>query len=199
MIDEYDRSLIDSVGNNTTIYPSVEILVEKKQGDGRGIFIGSDCIIYPRNRLVLGDMTANPDADISVGNHVMINAGGYLSGEGGLTIDDYVLIGPNACILSAGHKYLDARQTIQAQRLTYGPIVIERDAWIGASSVVLQGVTIGQGAVIGAGSVISKDVPPNAVVVGMSGRIIKYRGAPNKRGPWGLLSRLFRRGDKVNS
>ena len=179
MQNNQERDSIDRVGEGSIISSSVEILIENRvENSERGIFIGSYCRLYPRNRIVLGDMEINSTANFVVGNHVKINAGGYFSGEGGLTIGDYVLIGPNVCILSAGHEYTDMERFIVEQPLTYGRIQIERDVWIGASSVILPGVKIGQGAVIGAGSVISKNVPPNAVVVGNPGRIIKYRNKP---------------------
>lgn len=180
---------IDSLGDGSIIKPGVEVVVENRQGDGRGVFIGKHCIIYPRNRLILGDMGANPQATLTIGNHVLINAGGYLSGEGGLSIGDYTMIGPGVNILSAGHRYQDPSQLIQKQGLTYGRISIGRDAWVGAGSVVLEGISIGEGAVIGAGTVVCKDVPAWAVVVGNPGRVIKYRG---KRSA-GCLSRFYSR------
>jgi galactoside O-acetyltransferase len=177
MIDEFDRNLIDAIGKESILYPSVEILVENKAAvrDGRGIFIGSGCCLYPRNRIVLGDMGANKTAHFMLADRVMINSGCYLSGEGSLTMGDDVLIGPNTCILSAGHAFTDPDKVIQKQPITYGPVVIEKGAWIGASSVVLQGVTIGEGAVIGAGAVVPRTIPPFAVAVGNPARIIKFR------------------------
>jgi galactoside O-acetyltransferase len=136
-------------------------------------------------------MNANPDANLIIGNRVLINAGGYLSGEGGLTIGDYALIGPNVCIMSAGHESRDKDRPIQTQGLTYGPIVLERDVWMGGGAVVLQGVTVGEGAVVGAGAVITKDVPAHAVVVGNPGRIVKYRGSAGRKNP-SKLSALSR-------
>lgn len=170
------RDYIDKIGDGTVISASVEILIENRnEHSGRGIFIGSQCRLYPRNRIVLGNLKLNPEANFVLGNHVKMNAGGYFSGEGGLEIGDYVLIGPNVCILSAGHEYTDTESYIMEQPLSYGQIRIENDVWIGASSVILPGVKIEQGAVIGAGSVICKDVPPYAVVVGNPGRVIRYR------------------------
>lgn len=163
------------IGENTFLDPAVEICMEHEIGDGRGIFIGNNCVIYPRNRLVMGDLNANRDANIVIGNNVLINAGGYISGEGGLEIGNFVLIGPNVNILSAGHEFGDCDKPIQKQGLTYGKINIEDDAWIGAGSVVLQGLTIGRGAVVGAGSVVTRSVPPYAIVIGNPARIVKYR------------------------
>ena len=47
--------------------------------------------------------------------------------------------------------------------------------WIGAKSIVMDGVTIGDGAIVAAGSVVTKDVPPYAIVGGAPARVIKYR------------------------
>lgn len=52
---------------------------------------------------------------------------------------------------------------------------IGNDVWIGAKSIVMDGVTIGDGAIVAAGSVVTKDVPPFAVVGGAPAKIIKYR------------------------
>lgn len=59
--------------------------------------------------------------------------------------------------------------------ISKGPIRIGNDVWIGARAIVVSGVSIGDGAVIGAGSVVTTDVPPYAIVVGMPGRVLKYR------------------------
>lgn len=53
-------------------------------------------------------------------------------------------------------------------------MVIGNNAWIGGSSVILPGVTIGNNVVVAAGSVVVKDVPDNVVVAGNPAKIIKY-------------------------
>ncbi len=56
-----------------------------------------------------------------------------------------------------------------------GSIEIGHDVWIGAKSIVLSGVKIGNGAIIAANSLINSDVPPFAIVGGSPAKIIKYR------------------------
>ena len=55
------------------------------------------------------------------------------------------------------------------------PIHIGNDVWIGARSIIMDGVSIGDGAIVAAGSVVTKDVPPYAVVGGSPAKIIKYK------------------------
>ncbi len=58
------------------------------------------------------------------------------------------------------------------------PVSIGHDVWIGHGVTVLAGVSIGNGAAIGAGAVVSKNVPPYAVAVGVSARVVRYRFEP---------------------
>jgi acetyltransferase-like isoleucine patch superfamily enzyme len=46
------------------------------------------------------------------------------------------------------------------------PTLVKKGASIGAGAIIVCGNTIGEGALVGAGAVVTKDVPPNTVVVG---------------------------------
>jgi acetyltransferase-like isoleucine patch superfamily enzyme len=80
-----------------------------------------------------------------------------------------VKIGSN--VLVSGHSILIAHDPWKS-----GEIVIEDGAWIGVSSTIIFPVRIGRNAIIGAGSVVTRDIPENAVAVGVPARVIKYRG-----------------------
>jgi len=53
------------------------------------------------------------------------------------------------------------------------PVSIGDKCWIGAKSIILKGVRIGEGAIVGAGSVVTKNVPPWTIVAGNPARVIR--------------------------
>jgi len=54
----------------------------------------------------------------------------------------------------------------------FGKIIIKDNCFIGVSSVILPGVTIGPDSIVGAGSVVNKDIPPNMVYAGVPAQMI---------------------------
>lgn len=104
-----------------------------------------------------------------VGKEVFINFGCTFLDQGGITIEDGVFIGPGAKILTEGHPEQPAlRHTLQTE-----PVVIRRNAWIGAGAMILPGVTVGENAIAAAGAVVTKDVPDNAVVAGVPAKVLR--------------------------
>ena len=53
-----------------------------------------------------------------------------------------------------------------------------RNVTVGSGAAILGAITVGDGARIGANSVVVKDVPPNATVVGIPGRVVLVEGKP---------------------
>lgn len=108
--------------------------------------------------------------NITVGKNVFINSCCNFQDQGGVFIEDGVLIGHNVVFATLNHDILPEKR----QSIYPAPIKIGKNVWIGSNSTILSDVTIGNGAVIGAGSVVTKDVPENCVVAGTPARIIKY-------------------------
>lgn len=106
---------------------------------------------------------------ISIGKHVFINSNVMFTDLGGITLEDYVLIGPRVNLITVNHD-IDPQTR---RSLVLKPITIKRNAWIGAAATILPGVTIGENAVVGANTLVTKDVPPNTIVAGNPARILK--------------------------
>jgi acetyltransferase-like isoleucine patch superfamily enzyme len=59
------------------------------------------------------------------------------------------------------------------------PIKIGRGCFIGARSIILKGVTLGDRVVIGAGSIVTKDIPAYSMAAGNPARIVGTAPNPN--------------------
>jgi acetyltransferase-like isoleucine patch superfamily enzyme len=106
---------------------------------------------------------------ISIGKNVFINQACTFLDMGSITIEDDVQIGPKVNLITENHP-LDPTNR---KALICKPIVIKRNAWIGAAVTILPGVTIGENAVVAAGAVVTSDVPSNKVVAGVPANHIK--------------------------
>ena len=103
------------------------------------------------------------------GRDCFVNFGCTFLALGGITIEDDVFIGPQ-CVLAT--EYHPENPETRHSLLTK-PIVVKRNAWLGANVTVLAGVTIGENTIVAAGSVVTKDVPDNMVVAGTPAKVIR--------------------------
>ena len=82
--------------------------------------------------------------NIHIGKNVFINAGCKFQDQGGIYIEDGVLIGHNAVLATINHMEDPEKRA----GMIFQPIHIEKKVWLGANVTVLPGVTIGEGSVI---------------------------------------------------
>lgn len=108
--------------------------------------------------------------NIRMGKNVFINQGCRLNDIGGIEIGDDVMLGPSVSLLTSGHPVDPARRRTG---ITSAPIRIGNNVWIGASALIMQGVTIGDDAVVAAGAVVTHDVAARTIVGGVPSRVIK--------------------------
>ena len=111
---------------------------------------------------------------VRLGDRVEVNNFSIINGTGGVDIGEDTLIGPGVRIISYQHRHARGA-TIRSQPVDARPIRIGRDVWLGANSIILAGVTIGDGAVVAAGAVVREDVPAHAIAAGVPAMIKKYR------------------------
>lgn len=114
---------------------------------------------------------------IIIGNNVGIS-GSTINASTSVSIGDNTIIGSGCLITDTdSHPILAEHRLLPyggGQYTKQSPIVIEGNVFIGARSIIMKGVHIGQGVVVGAGSVVTKDVPANVIVAGNPAKIIKY-------------------------
>lgn len=142
------------IGRNTVVRGNVKI----------GYYIMIDNNVEVRN---------NSEELSTIGNNCSINRNTVLRGK--YSIGDYVAIGPNCSVMGFNHRFDNLNENISKQGRTIKGIIIENNVWIGANTLVLDGVTIGEGCVIGGGSVVTKSIPPFSVAAGNPCKVIKRR------------------------
>lgn len=148
------------------------VLDAKGEGN-QGIIIGKSCMFG--RQTILGCK----NSDIVIGDHVGLGAFCIIHAvdSSPVHIGDQVVIGPKVYLAAGGNYHFErtdipiGQQGIDCK----GGIHISRNCWIGANTVVLDGVNLGQGVIVGAGSVVSKDLPPFAVAAGNPARVVRMR------------------------
>lgn len=109
--------------------------------------------------------------NISISPHTPIGSGLYLGHVMNIVISDHAKIGKN-CNISHG---VTVGQVNRGARK--GTPTIGDNVYIGPGATIIGQIQIGNNVAIGANTVVTKDVPDNAVVVGVPGRVISMNGS----------------------
>lgn len=91
-----------------------------------------------------------------------------------ITIGAYTGLGPGTMIFSSNHRFA-LGEPYHKQPWDEKSVTIGRDVWVGAGTIILPGVTIGDCCVIAAGSVVTKDIPPNSLAAGVPAKVLRAR------------------------
>lgn len=111
---------------------------------------------------------------VRLGNYVYANFNLTLVDDGNIDIGDNVMFAPNVTVITATHPVLPS---LREKGLQFNvDVKICSNVWIGAGAIIMPGITVGENSVVGAGSVVTKDVPPNTVVVGNPARVLREIG-----------------------
>lgn len=156
----------------------------------RGVEVGRAPRIYGvrpflRGRIVIGErlrmearqfrssVTAEPGAEVRIGDRVYLNQGVTIHAALGVTIGDDVMVGDLAAIYDTNfHTVTPGAAPVRS------PVVIGRNAWIGRGALILPGVEVGENAVVAAGSVVTRAVAANSVVAGNPAREVRRFDRP---------------------
>ncbi|TFV97233.1 N-acetyltransferase [Algoriphagus kandeliae] len=153
---------------NVKIHPTAEVYTSN---------VGEDSFIWQFS-VILEEAIIGKDCNINahvfienkvkLGHRVTIKSGVYI--WDGTIIEDDVMVGPN--VTFTNDKYPRSKNINYKQLKT----LLKKGCSIGAGSIILGGIQIGQYALVAAGSLVSKDVPDYALVLGNPAKIVGWVG-----------------------
>jgi UDP-2-acetamido-3-amino-2,3-dideoxy-glucuronate N-acetyltransferase len=141
------------ISAGTRIWSQVQVREHAHIGEecniGKGVYIG---------------------AHVRVGSRVKIQ--NYALVYEGVMLEDGVFVGPGVCFTNdlLPRAITPDGRLKGAEDWEVTPTLVKYGASIGAGSVILCGVTIGEFALVGAGSMVTRDIPPHALVFGNPAR-----------------------------
>jgi acetyltransferase-like isoleucine patch superfamily enzyme len=97
------------------------------------------------------------------------------SGSAGVRMGDHVICGPNVAIIATNYQYANRATIFEEQGHSSKGIVIGRNVWIGANSVILDGSAIGDNSIVVANSLVNRRFPPNSIIQGNPAKVIAER------------------------
>ena len=149
------------------IHPTAIVDKTAKIGEGTKIWH----FVYVREHAKIGKNcvlghAVYVDRNVKIGNRVKLENRANL--YDGVTIEDDVFVGPHVTFTND----LCPRSFSADWKIV--PTLVKKGASIGAGSVVVCGLTLGEYAMVGAGSVVTCNVPPHALVFGNPARIRRF-------------------------
>jgi acetyltransferase-like isoleucine patch superfamily enzyme len=161
-----------SLGRSVTLHDEVRIDALSRQGIvlGDNVTIREGCIIESTGVMRF------PGEGLSIGDDTGISQYCFIGARGFVRIGNNVQFGPRVTIYAENHNFDDVSRPIREQGVRREGITIEDDCWLGTGCIILDGVVVGRGSVIAAGCVVTKNVPPDSIVAGVPGRVIRTRG-----------------------
>lgn len=168
-------------GINCTILGKISIIGPGEISIGNNFMMTSGEHINPIcSNIQASILTESKETKIIIGDNVGISSTRMWISKY-LTVGNNVKIGGGVLIIDTDCHELNYQ--VRNGSLSAGqgwgnsihstPITIEDDAWIGAQSIVLKGVTIGARSIIGAGSVVTKSIPADCIAAGNPCKVIR--------------------------
>jgi acetyltransferase-like isoleucine patch superfamily enzyme len=158
------------IGDNSIIDDNV--VLDAKGSSNRGITIGKDCFIG-RNTIL-----SCKNGDIELGDRANVSSNCSIMSTSVVRVGRDNLISAYTYLVGGGNYDLDRvdipiNKSLREDRNR--GIRLDDDVWIGAHSIVLDGVSVGHGAAIAAGAVVSKDMPAWSIAAGVPASVIRQR------------------------
>lgn len=104
------------------------------------------------------------NAFLDIKDGVFMNSGMIVTCREYVSIGEDTLFGPNVLIYDHDHA-INQDGIVEKKKFVTKPVVIGKNCWIGAGTIILKGTTIGDNCIVGAGCVLNETYPDNSVII----------------------------------
>lgn len=150
-----------NIGASTIVFAGTSLSNNVTLGDG--VFIREKCKVGSFSIVGRGVVVEN---ESSIGAYCKIQTGAYVTAY--TVLEDHVFIAP--MVVTTNDNFMG--RTEKRFALKKGPH-IKKGARIGAGTVILPGITIGEEAFVAAGAVVTRDVPDRKLVMGVPAKVVR--------------------------
>jgi acetyltransferase-like isoleucine patch superfamily enzyme len=156
-----------SIGADVTIWSGAKIISPEVITIGNSVIMDDFVFLMGGKRTTIGDF-------IHIASFTSITGGGEL------VMEDFATLSSGIRVLTGTDDFTGNSLTNSAVPFPYRQPIrsfvhLKRHAIVGANSVILPGVTIGEGAAVGANSLITKDCEPWTIYFGSPAKAIRAR------------------------
>jgi acetyltransferase-like isoleucine patch superfamily enzyme len=141
---------------------------------GRKVFINSSNRSNPVGAANFTSFHIAPKAKVLIGSNVGISNTLFYAWTS-IIVEDDVMIGGGCQIYDTDFHSIRYEDRVHNgdEMAKFAPVIIKKGAFIGTSTIILKGVTIGERSVVAAKSVVSKSIPADEIWGGNPCRFIK--------------------------
>lgn len=158
---------------------------------GEHVVLNAMCKIMRAENMEIGDYSRILDFSfidagklLRIGKHTLITWHCVIEGGAQTFIGNRVFMGPGSKLLTSTYElngyYANEFLPKETRSTKYGDITLCDDAYIGAGSIIMPGVTVGEGAVVGANSLVDRNLKPWGIYFGSPAKLVGMREQPTE-------------------
>jgi acetyltransferase-like isoleucine patch superfamily enzyme len=141
-----------------------------------GIVFGNNVSVGRNTKIIGTGHLQLTGKGMKLGNNIGLGTESFYGCGGGIEIGDDTIIGDYVSFHAENHRHEDTAIPIRLQGVTRVGIKVGKNCWIGAKTILLDGVVLEEGCIIAAGAVVTAGhYPANSIYGGIPAKLIRQR------------------------
>jgi galactoside O-acetyltransferase len=167
----------------SSFYPENELMSLGFKEIGRNVNVSKNISFYGIENIKIGNNVRIDDfcilsGKVNLGNNIHISAGCYMfAGDAGIEMQDFSGLSSRVLVYAVTDDYSGDFLTnptvpIKYRNVISQKVILQKYVQIGAGSIILPGVVMGEGSASGAMSLITKSIPPWKICLGIPAKTL---------------------------